>query len=194
MRPLIGWFWLTMGLFVCGLTLALPKYTHGHALLPQQQLVTHTIRYRNDLAGEVTLVWGIDGWQAVPAEQQPAGTVVQKKLMYTPMQPTPNGFVARVKVPAGSIIDYAFQITRASSGASVSIWDANGDPKRDYHTYAVQSGIAEITADARVRGLIEPPAATSGLNIWVVAGVGALVLVGLIALLRRRFRRPFMDF
>jgi ABC-type polysaccharide/polyol phosphate export permease len=113
-------------------------------------IVTQEIRYRIPEAREVFLVWGINGWNVVPEEVRPAGTEVEDAIMYTPMIRKGDAFVATVQVPAGVTIDYSFQITYARSGATVEIWDTNGDLKQDYHTAAVEGGVAEVNAHQSV--------------------------------------------
>lgn len=51
--------------------------------------------------------------------------------MHTPMERSGETFVIRVAVPASSVIDFGFLITRALQGKAVSIWD--GDAEQDYH-------------------------------------------------------------
>ncbi|MEO7859554.1 MAG: hypothetical protein ABIU05_03780, partial [Nitrospirales bacterium] len=49
------------------------------------QHITHEIRYHAPEAGEVWLVWGINGWQQAPDTMRPPGTIVPDKAMQTPM-------------------------------------------------------------------------------------------------------------
>src|SRR5262245_17681343 len=111
-----------------------------------ESFVTQTIRYRMDQASEVMLCWGINGWTPLPADQMVKGTVLRNRLMYTPMRRAGNMFEARIRIPKGTIVDYAFQITKTLDGAIVDVWDANGNPKQDYHTYAVEGGYVEVHA------------------------------------------------
>jgi Gpi18-like mannosyltransferase len=116
------------------------------SVLADSPLATQEIRYNLPEAGEIFLVWGINGWNVLPKEMWPAGTILKDNLMYTPMVREDETFVARVRVPSGATIDYVFQITKTAGGASIEVWDANGNPKQDYHTAAVQDGSVAIQA------------------------------------------------
>ena len=112
-----------------------------------QTLVTQEIRYSVPEAGEVFLVWGVNGWATVPETQRPPGTVFKNKIMYTPMERQSNQFSAKVRVPAGATIDYVFHITKTRSGSRSDIWDNNSSANtKDYHTVAVPGGVAQIQA------------------------------------------------
>ena len=111
----------------------------------EQPFVTVEIRYHMPDAGDVFLVWGINGWKLVSLETRPPGTEVKDRIMYTPMiRGGDNVFVAEIRAPSGATIDYAFQITKTRGGESVNLWDTNGAPKRDFHTVAVPDGVAEV--------------------------------------------------
>ena len=143
----------------------------------QGQLVEQEIRYQPADAGEVVLVWGVDGWAALPEEQRPAGTQIKDALMYTPMQPDGGDFVVRVRVAAGARIDYVFQITRTSAGAATEAWDTND--KKDYHTVAKGE-------PALVRAVPADSAGGIGPAVW--GGLLALLasaVAGVVALRRR---------
>jgi hypothetical protein len=86
-------------------------------------VVTQEFRYQMAEAGEVVLVWGINGWQVVREEQRPAGTVVKNDLMRTPMAPQGDTFVAKVQAPAGAIIHYGFFVPKTRTGAAINAWE-----------------------------------------------------------------------
>jgi hypothetical protein len=73
-------------------------------------LVSQEIRYYMPEADEVFLVWGLNGWHLAPEELHPVGTKVKNKVMHTPMFRDENTFITKVWVPAGTSIDYGFQI------------------------------------------------------------------------------------
>jgi len=50
-----------------------------------QRLVAQEIRYDMPEAGEVFLVWRINGWRVVPEENRPARTMVKDAVMHTQM-------------------------------------------------------------------------------------------------------------
>jgi hypothetical protein len=101
---------------------------------PDAQPILQEIRYRMPEAGEVTLVWGINGWGPVPEEMRPAGTVLEDSVMKTPMTRTGEEFAVTLEVPSGATIDFGFLITRDRDGAAVDAWEADGPD--DFHVTA----------------------------------------------------------
>jgi hypothetical protein len=90
--------------------------------LADLSLVAQEIRYRIAGAAEVWLVWGINGWQSIPEEARPKGTVIKDKVMYSPMKKSGEIFATTVPVPAGTMLDYKFLIAKTSRGLPASIW------------------------------------------------------------------------
>src|SRR5262249_15678123 len=119
-------------------------FAHGAARTQDPPVVTQRIRYHQDEAGELFLVWGVNGWGLVPEAQRPAGTVVKGKVMYTPMMREQNAFVADVQLPLGTNLDYNFQITKTLNGAAINVWDTDGGQTEDYHTTVIPNTIAEV--------------------------------------------------
>jgi hypothetical protein len=163
------------------------------AIAPQaQQVVAMEIRYHFPEADEVVLVWGINGWQVTPESLRPAGTIVRDRGMYTPMSHIDSAFVTRVQAPAGATIDYVFQITKDRSGSSVNIWDANGNPKQDYHSVAESGGVAEVTASVTLTqqgaSATRPWERLPAAALLLLISTGVVVSVGLA---RSRVRRGF---
>ncbi len=110
----------------------------------QHQLIFQEIRYHLDEAGEVFLIWGIDGWKVAPEELRPSRTEQRGAVLYTPMARQGDLFLATLYVPVGTTIDYAFQITKARDGTPIiPIVDTNGAPKKDFHTTVDRSGVAD---------------------------------------------------
>jgi hypothetical protein len=108
--------------------------------------VTQEVRYHTRRVEGVSLVWGINGWQTIPDDVRPLGTTIQDKLMHTPMAQTGDIFVAKVQVPLGAIIDFAFLITKTNDGANIKIWDRADDFRR----IATTNGVIDIDPKARV--------------------------------------------
>ena len=107
------------------------------------QLITQEIQYHASEASQVFLVWGINGWESLPEEARSDGTIMKHDVMYTRMIKQGDGFIATIHVPASSIVDYAFQITRTRGGDTVDIWDTNEG--KDYHTQATpDSAIVQV--------------------------------------------------
>lgn len=107
-------------------------------------LVMQEFRYHSSEASEVYLVWGVNSWQVMPETTRPPGTVIQDKVMRTPMTRDGDTFVAHVQVPKGTTLDYGFLVTKTPSGAQVAVWDADG--AQDYHTVAGENGVIDVQA------------------------------------------------
>ena len=88
------------------------------------QLITFKFRYHAPDAGEVWLVWGINGWQQAPDTMRPPGTIVPDKAMQTPMVRTDNTFILTIQVPSGTVIDYGFLITKTDRDIPAKIWES----------------------------------------------------------------------
>jgi hypothetical protein len=89
-------------------------------------------------ADEVFLVWGIDGWLPLPAEDRPVGTVVRDGLMHTPMVREGDTFVVDLKVPIMTGIDYAFRVATRQNDGLDEMWDNNSG--QNYHTTVRRAG------------------------------------------------------
>ncbi|MCI0564783.1 MAG: hypothetical protein MN733_40470, partial [Nitrososphaera sp.] len=75
-------------------------------------MVTQEIRYRMPEAEEVFFVWGLNEWHVAPVKLWPAGTVLQYRVLRTPMIRKNDTFSVKLSVPAGTAIDYCFLITK----------------------------------------------------------------------------------
>lgn len=107
----------------------------------QAEPVSLEFRYRLPGAGEVFLVWGINNWQPLPEEQRPAGTIIEKGVMHTPMEPDGDRHLATLRVPAGAPLDYGFQTRSAADGAAITpLWDGN------YQLVPSQDEALDVTA------------------------------------------------
>ncbi len=139
-----------------------------------QAFVTHEIRYHVSGAGEVFLVWGVNGWEPVPEMLRPSGTVIKHAIMFTPMQHGVDAtFSVRVQAPAGVTITYAFQITKKQDGAAVEVWDTNGVQGRNYHAVATEGKVEEFTAGLELR---DEPVVTQEIR-YHIAGAEEVFLV-----------------
>ena len=70
-------------LLLAALLLACAALLPGMALAApaaQINLIEQEIRYQPADAGEVVLVWGVDGWAALPEAQRPADTQIKDAL------------------------------------------------------------------------------------------------------------------
>lgn len=118
----------------------------GFCLVPvrpvfaESPFITQEIRYHLPEAGEVRLIWGINGWNTLPEETQLAGTVIKDKLMRTEMIREGDTFSAKVRVPAGATINFGFLITKTADGHKVSFWE----DITDYHLTPASDGITHI--------------------------------------------------
>jgi hypothetical protein len=159
--------------------------------------VTHVLRYNLSEAGEVALIWGVNGWHMLPEAQRPAGTTIVKTtsdVMQTPMKRTNGSFEVTLQVPAGSTIDYLFHITQARSGVKADAWDLNGVPERDFNTVIVANGVTDV-----------PPTISLGQELFASTAdtfsqwIAALILLCMTLLLaiialRLYMRDLYMDF
>jgi hypothetical protein len=161
------------------------------------KIVTREIRYSSAEAGEVALVWGVDGWQMLPAALRPAGTTVlatKGEVMRTPMVNTDGVFTATVRVPAGATIDYIFQVTRTRSGVPADAWDMGDQPERQFRLIADRDGATTNMATIALAQQTYTSAPDSYLQM-----IGALILLAagiplVIVALRLRFKNPYLDF
>ena len=124
----------------------IPAYGQNSAQGPPDSV---QIRYHLPEAGEVFLLWGINGWGMVPETTRPAGTQVKYGMMYTSMVREGQAFAAKVRAPGGATLDFVFHITRTSNGTGVDLWDTNGAPKRDYHQIAHPGEVIDIQGKLR---------------------------------------------
>lgn len=106
------------------------------------------IRYHFKDADKIEMLWGINDWQKVP--QQPEGTKLQNKVMLSPMKKEGGYFVLRVNVPAASVIDYVFIVTKKEGPFKLQVkyWGMKGkDDQKYYHTKANDNSIVTIEPD-----------------------------------------------
>ena len=151
-------------------------------------LVDQEIRYHQPDAGEVFLVWGINGWAQVPEGQRPAGTMLHEAIMHTPMALAGNTFVLKVRVPAGASIEYIFHITKKSNGADVEVWDSNND--KSYHALAERDQIADIKTTLTLDQAEELPS-RFGVGLNLIVAIALVLAMGVIfARLPRANSRP----
>jgi lipopolysaccharide transport system permease protein len=151
-------------------------------LFADSPLVIQEIRYHMPEAGEVFLVWGINGWVVVPKETRPAGTVVKDGVMHTPMDRDGDTFVAKIQVPSGTTIDYGFLITKTGSGAAVQVWEVNGD--QDYHTIAEQDSAVEVKTTLTL-AQDQTPAGVPEAGLSLLIGLGTVFAICTILIIRR---------
>ena len=149
-------------------------FTQPALLSADSPLVTLEIRYQLPEAGEVVLVWGINGWAVVPEETRPAGTEVKDAVMHTPMVREGDTFVAKVGVPAGTTIGYGLQITerRGLFDIVYPVWDGN------YQEIPAEYGVTEVKAAVTLaRDLWD----VLDKSLYFLAGAGALLCTWLAA-------------
>jgi len=111
------------------------------------------IRTAQPQAGEMFLVWGVDGWRILPQPLQPVGTTVINGVMYTPMKPVGLSYAVDLKLPEGATIDYSFLITRKRTGETVSSAPADGENK--FHIIINKSETLHHNNSADLSGITE---------------------------------------
>lgn len=121
-----AWLWLVGFLLMVMLSYSFMQPTllraQDRTLYPRP-LVEIEIRYTMPDASEVLLVWGVDGWQPMPVETRPFGTRLDNGIMQTPMVREGDTFSVVLQAPAHAMITYGFQITKASNGQPVSVYE-----------------------------------------------------------------------
>ncbi len=145
--------------------------------------VTQEIRYVTDHAEEVYLVWGINNWNLTDTAASWPASFVKDKLMYTPMVKTHLGFSAKVNVPANTMVDYVFWITKGPFGNGTDIWDKNAAPFVDYHSLALHNNV--ILVEPAVK--IVPKEPLSLLNFAFPACFGFFIALLMTVFISRRF-------
>lgn len=88
--------------------------------------VTLEIHYRQPLAGEALLKWGINGWKTLPEARWLEGTALEDAMRTTT---TRHGdtFIARVLVPARTSMNYGFLLTKRHDQTPMTpVWEDHG--------------------------------------------------------------------
>ena len=105
------------------------------------RMLTREIRYHMPEAGEVWLVWGVNGWHRLPETAQPSGTMIGKNgLMNSPMTSQEDAFVTKVTIPSGTALDYCFLLTKKRDAFDITWPLCEGN----YGEVATRSGVTEI--------------------------------------------------
>jgi hypothetical protein len=123
---------------LCALTLFLsgPSFASTAA----SSLVKLEIRYELPAAGEVSFIWGVNGWSPVPEDLRPPGTVIRKEVMSTPMVRQDGRFVVTIEVQKEAKVDYGFLLTKTAGGAFIEVWDVDAS----YRFTATNSDVVNI--------------------------------------------------
>lgn len=140
-------------------------------------LVTLEIRYHRPEATQVFILWGINGWDVVPREKRPKGTIVKDNLMHTPMVHTGDTFTIKLQVPAHTSINYGFLITR-----KLRIAYTGGNWDGDYHITPSKDDVIEMNTSllrAQIRDFIKR------FNFWRC--LFAVIIIGLAVWLSHYF-------
>ena len=83
----------------------------AHAL----RMVSHQIRFPAHSGAEhVDLAWGLNGWQLPTGNLLPADSRISGRVAVTPMRKTDDGFVAVLRLPSGTFMDYSFKVKDAA--------------------------------------------------------------------------------
>jgi lipoteichoic acid synthase len=126
-----------------------------------QRPVDQKIRFVNEGATEVFMVWGVNNWQPLEQEKLPARSYVKDGLIYTQMRTDAEGvFNVNLWLNAGTRVDYVFWITKGPLGVPCDIWDVNSEFKEDYHTVVFNNNVTQIESKV----LVKPKQQVSILN------------------------------
>ena len=143
--------------------------------------VSREIRFILPDAGEVILVWGINGWFPVPEGMRPDGTVLKDNVMHTVMVKADEMFVAQVRVPGGSTLDYGFLITKTRLGQAVQVWEGGGED--GYHEVINEAGISEVRSGTTLRSDQALPSVML-VGLYLLAGILIILIVGFLFRIR----------
>jgi hypothetical protein len=133
-------------------------------------------RYRAPEAGEVFLVWGIEGWQAVPEKEQPPGTAVRNRVMHTPMVRRGSSFLANVEVESGVSVEYGFLVTKTCDGLELEVRPA-WDGRKEFRVPAGEfPEVLEIDSSLQLFPAIDPGTFLFGLA-YLLSAIGVAFLV-----------------
>lgn len=146
-------------------------------MVASKDLLPVEIHYLAPDAGEVVLVWGIDGWQTLPEENRPAGTWVENKVMKTLMINQNGDFQITMHVPEGSKLEYGFLITRTQDGTEMNLWD--GGNENNYRTDIVEPTTLQIASAINLEKQKSLPS-TLVVGGYIFAGIVLIALVGFI--------------
>jgi hypothetical protein len=95
-------------------------------------LVTHELRYHAPGAGEVYLIWGINGWHAVPDTIRPPDTYLDDQgVMHTHLVRKDDTFSTTLRIPRRTRLNYKVLLTKTTGGSASDVWlsdDENGQP------------------------------------------------------------------
>lgn len=105
-----------------------------------QPLARRQFRFVMPEAGEVSLVWGINGWQGAPEAFHPVGTKVKDHVLHTPMNRQDDTFVAQLSLPRGTSVNFCFLITKKRDTFDITWPLCEGD----YHEQFTTDGLREI--------------------------------------------------
>jgi lipoteichoic acid synthase len=151
----------------------------------QENILHHVkqkIQYHAPNAGEVYIVWGINGWYEPESEMLPADTYIKDGLAYTRMQRNHDVFSCDLLLRQNLLLDYVFLISEDEDGKSVELWDNNTPPFKDYHALLYNHCTTRIEADENVLPKTAKNILIASETIFLFAG-GIFVLA---FLLRKR--------
>jgi hypothetical protein len=135
-------------------------------------LVAQEIRYLAPAAGEVQLVWGLDGWQPLLAELRPGQTWIEQGVMHSPMERQGQTFVASVRGTPGATLDYGFRILAKHDGARIEpLWDGS----MHYRATVTAERVITVTSTAQLDDALPLPSSVE-LGMYVLAALGLLVV------------------
>ncbi len=147
----------------------------ARTFLAEAVLTMQEIRYELPGATAVNLVWGVEGWQALPAAYWPPNTEMAGGLLYTPMARDGDAFVVMVLAARRTQLDFVFQIFTDNGAGQVELWDTN--QRADYALTAGQNEVVTIRPSISIRtNQLLAWASGLGWSLWL--GFGLVVLTG----------------
>lgn len=122
------------------------------AAAEQAGTVRIDVRYRLLGAEAVWLLWGLDGWRVPPGVAAPTGSRTHRSAISTPMVAEDGAWIARIDVPVGSTVDYAFHAHAVEigvgAGGAPDLWDGGPDGRATSRLGADRSRVVVVESAA----------------------------------------------
>ena len=96
---------------------------------PEKLFIEQEINYYAPLSGTVFLVWNVENYLKEESVLWNENTKLNDGLLYTEMTAINDTFSIKLKVPAGSVLEYYFWITKNKQGQYQDFWDLQSSGK-----------------------------------------------------------------
>ncbi len=100
---------------------------------PSKRLREKEIHFTSSEAGEVILVWGINGWKKPSQDLLPENSYLKGNVVYTTMNHNGDAFTIKLRLPVGSDLNYCFFLSKDTNQIPSNNWDTNGGENYIWH-------------------------------------------------------------